>query len=126
MSKYIAVASAVQVIQCDSAMPMYLVDNTPRKDTDFPLADIYIRGSEAHIYADVPGIDAEDLSVCVYEHYVSIEGSRLHKKCRSHKYLCIERQYTDFHRVIKIPFTPTGYNIDLTDGVLHITLISSL
>lgn len=69
-----------------------------------PLTDIYETDEELVIEADLPGVNTEDVSVKVYEDLLIIEGIR-REICEETnlKYFCMERDFKEFRRVLKLP-----------------------
>ncbi len=123
MSNFIAMSSSIKIIRCEKAVPSrYLADGSDDV-MRFPPADICINGDMVQICVEVPGVEAEDLSIYIFEHFVVIEGVKSRDKRNiNNRYLMLERQFSEFRRIFKLPFNPKGYKTELADGVLHLTL----
>jgi HSP20 family protein len=69
-----------------------------------PEIDVFQRGNELVIHADVPGLNKEDLKVDVQEDAVTIQGERRreHEEEREGIYRS-ERSYGTFYRTIPLP-----------------------
>ena len=72
MAEFIKVLSNVKVIKCyKGGIP------DVRRETwseTFPSIDLFVRPGLIRIYADLPGISPEEVSVYIYENYIVIEG----------------------------------------------------
>ncbi len=69
-----------------------------------PLADLYETEENLVLEMDLPGIDPEDVLIKVYEDVIIIEGIKReeHKEKRL-RYICMERSFESFRRIIRIP-----------------------
>jgi HSP20 family protein len=69
-----------------------------------PLVDLYETEDNLVLEMDLPGIDPEDVLIKVYEDVIIIEGiKREGRKEKRLRYLCMERSFESFRRLIKIP-----------------------
>ena len=94
-------------------------------DTAFPPVDVVVAGGHAHIYADLPGVDSDDVFIYIQYDHLVIEGVK-RAKCppsANRRFLRVERLYKPFKRTIQLhaPVNPDSIRSELTDGVLHIT-----
>lgn len=90
-----------------------------------PAVDVFQRGNELIIRADVPGMSRDDLTVEVGDDAVTIRGERKydHEEEREGIYRS-ERSYGSFYRTIPLPegtLTDTA-KANFHDGVLEIVL----
>jgi HSP20 family protein len=71
-----------------------------------PLVDIYDADGRVVVEVELPGFVPENLSVRICYHVLVIEGIKRHD-ChgRAVNYLCMERQFGRFHRLVQIPLT---------------------
>jgi HSP20 family protein len=90
-----------------------------------PDVEVFHRGSELVVRADLPGLRKEDVKVDVTENQLSIEGERQrqHEEEREGVYRS-ERSYGRFSRVIPLPEGVIADQAKATfkDGVLEITM----
>lgn len=97
-----------------------------RETTDFiPFLDMYETGDCLVLEMDLPGIDPEDVLIKIYEDIIIIEGIKREKhEERSFKYLCMERNFVSFRRMVKIPVPvdSTAGKASYNDGVITVTL----
>jgi HSP20 family protein len=94
-------------------------------ETSEPAMDIFEDDKDVIIDVEVPGLNREDLRVRIDEDHVCIEGyKRGGKDVTCLTYLCLERQYGAFRRIVKIPGSvdTTSIQAVLRDGVLRIRL----
>ncbi len=69
-----------------------------------PLVDLYETDDRLVLEMDLPGIDPEDVLIKVYEDILIIEGIKREKhEERGFRYLCMERSFESFRRIIKLP-----------------------
>jgi HSP20 family protein len=91
-----------------------------------PATDVAETEKEIKITAEVPGLNAEDISVSINDACVTIKGTKEEeKKDQKEGYFRQERSYGEFQRVIALP--PYMANIDLAEasmknGILTITI----
>jgi HSP20 family protein len=69
-----------------------------------PLVDVYETDDKLVLEMDLPGIDPEDVLIKVYEDAIIIEGiKREARKEKRLRYICMERSFESFRRMIRIP-----------------------
>jgi len=74
--------------------------------TDRPILDLFETPEKICVMAEVPGIDPDALGVYVYRDYLVLEGETADETRSDGKnYLCLEREFGKFCRVIEIPST---------------------
>ncbi len=101
---------------------LYLQDETSES---CPLLDLYETGNDLVLEMDLPGIDPRDVLIKVYEDIIIIEGIRREaRRDKSIKYICMERSFDSFRRIVNIPVpvrTSDG-RASYNDGVITLTL----
>jgi len=95
----------------------------PRKD--YPPVDIYEGKDEVVFVMDLPGIDIQDVLIKVYRNLFIIEGLKrepVNERCGI--YICMEREFDSFRRIlpIPVPVDPADGRATYSDGVLTVTL----
>ncbi|OGL44919.1 MAG: hypothetical protein A2149_03195 [Candidatus Schekmanbacteria bacterium RBG_16_38_11] len=84
---------------------LHLLDKSKR----FPPVDVYETQDSVYIESELPGINPSNISVYVRSNELSIEGSKsddfapLHEEAEGVKFLCMERSFGTFKRIIKLP-----------------------
>jgi HSP20 family protein len=69
-----------------------------------PLMDLYEMEDSLIFDIDLPGVNPDDVLIKVYGDIVIIEGiKRESKEERRLRYICMERSFESFRRIIKIP-----------------------
>lgn len=69
-----------------------------------PLVDVYETDDKLVLEMDLPGIDPADVLIKVYEDAIIIEGmKREARKEKRLRYICMERSFESFRRMIRIP-----------------------
>lgn len=94
-------------------------------ETAGPLLDLYETADSIIVEADLPGIDPEKIEVWILHGVLTIEGPKRRRVEEPGRvnYLCVERSYDAFRRVLKVtvPINPRK-GVALYDrGVLTIT-----
>ena len=89
-----------------------------------PLVDIKEEPDRFVLYADIPGVNPEDIEVQMDKGLLTIKGERTSDVEDSERFSRIERRHGSFHRRFALPdsadpdgITATGHN-----GVLQITI----
>lgn len=82
---------------------------------------------EAHrfvLYADVPGVDPQDIEVQMDKGMLTVKGERSEVAHESENFSRIERRYGSFHRRFALPDSadPDGISASGRNGVLQITI----
>ena len=92
---------------------------------NYPPVDIYETDNCLFIEMELPGLDIDKISLTVSNDILIVEGE---KKKQMEKgainYLCVERDYGKFKRIIEIPTTgdTTKINAKYDQGLLIVTL----
>lgn len=103
----------------------YGVENTKGISTFTPRLDIHESDKEILIYAEVPGIDENDIEVSFKDGYLNIRGEKKSshsEEKEGRKYS--ERSYGSFERVISLPenVKEDGIEANSKNGVLEIKI----
>jgi len=92
----------------------------------FPPVDIFESEKELIIYLDVPGIKKQDLKVLFEGKHLIVEGTKNIDKSKEKglNFLCLERKFGTFKRIILIGKIPDIERVkaSLSNGVLKITV----
>jgi HSP20 family protein len=108
-----------------------LLGDTPREDGgDFlgsfcPAVDIFDKGGEVVIHAELPGINKEDIDVRVENNVLTIRGKKEQKEeVKDEGYFRSERLYGAFSRSFSLPSTVEASKIaaQYKDGVLTLSI----
>jgi HSP20 family protein len=89
-----------------------------------PLLDLYETEGCLVLEVDLPGIDPEDVLIKAYEDIVIIEGIKKEiREEKEFKYLCMERSFESFRRIVKIPVPVRTHEgkASYNDGVVTLT-----
>lgn len=90
-----------------------------------PEVDVFQRGDQLVVRADLPGLKKEDVNVEIDQNRLTIRGERRQEiEDRSEGIYRSERSYGTFQRSIALPegVTPDDAQASFNDGVLEITL----
>jgi len=90
-----------------------------------PKIDVYEKGGNVVIQADVPGMDEKDLNVELENNIISISGMKKEEHEKKDKnYHQIERSYGSFCRSVQLPdgIQPEKVNAEYKKGVLTVTV----
>ena len=90
-----------------------------------PVVDIFDKGGEVVIYAELPGIKKEDIDVRVENNVLTIRGKKdRREEVKEEGYFRAERTYGAFSRSFSLPTTVEVGKIgaDYRDGVLTLRL----
>ncbi len=102
---------------------VFFSQSDPRKD--YPPVDIYEKKEAVVFVADLPGIEEGDVRIKVYHNLFIIEGMKRQKADdRCGLYICMEREFDSFRRIISIPVpvNPAAGRATYSDGVLTVVL----
>ena len=107
-----------------------LLDNPREDSSDFlgtwsPSVDIFDKGGEVVIHAELPGMKKEDIDVRVENNVLTIRGKKERKdEVKEEGYFRTERAYGSFSRSFSLPTTVEISKIaaDYKDGVLTLRL----
>jgi HSP20 family protein len=90
-----------------------------------PRLDIAEDGQNVYVYAELPGVRKEDVSVTMNdERVLTIKGEKKRPDAGGKNFIRVERGFGSFHRSVHIEAEIEQERISATfqDGVLHITL----
>ena len=90
-----------------------------------PRVDIKEEANRFVIYADLPGIDPQDIEVQMDKGILSIRGERRSESTtETERFSRVERRYGSFHRRFALPDSadPEGVAASGRNGVLEITI----
>jgi HSP20 family protein len=104
-------------------------DFDPRKiPTEFPAINLWSKGEEAIVAAEVPGVSPEKISLQVKDNVLTIEGIR-EQDCKydSPENVCYHRQERSagaFKRMVRLPFkiNSQDVNAEYKKGILTVRL----
>ncbi|GBE01478.1 spore protein SP21 [bacterium BMS3Bbin06] len=101
----------------------YLLNGETRRD--YPPVDIYEREDAVVFVVELPGVLQQDVLAKVYNNLLVIEGvKKQHDNEKKGMFICMEREFSRFRRIIPVPVTvaPDKADAVLKDGILRITL----
>ena len=89
-----------------------------------PLVDIKDEPTRFVLYADIPGVNPEDIDVQMDKGLLTIKGERTSDIDDSERFSRIERQHGSFHRRFALPDSadPDGISATGHNGVLQIVI----
>jgi len=90
-----------------------------------PVVDIFERGDDLVLRAEVPGIDREKLDVSVENNVLTLRGERQRdREVKEESYHRVERSYGAFSRSFTLPATVDSTKIaaNYREGILEIVL----
>ncbi len=90
-----------------------------------PRVDIYERGEEIFVEAEIPGVSASEVEITVQSNRVEIKGRKKETfSSKRIKFLRLEREFGTFRRLITLPGTvvPDKARAFLSNGVLKLCL----
>lgn len=90
-----------------------------------PRVDVKEEGDRFVLYADLPGIDPDDIEVSMEKGLLTIKGERRSESSEeTERYSRVERRYGSFHRRFALPDSadPEGIQAHGRNGVLEITI----
>ena len=105
--------------------------DTPREDNNdslgswSPAVDIFDKGGEVVIHAELPGIKKEDIDVRVENNVLTLRGKKERmEEVKEEGYFRTERAYGAFSRSFSLPSTVEASKIaaDYKDGILTLRL----
>jgi HSP20 family protein len=108
--------------------PVYLApfeDMVSEFDTVSPNVDIYDRGNELVLKADLPGMKKEDIDIHLADNVLTISGETgKEEKVEKENYYRYERSHGSFFRRFELPYDIDAEHIKahMEDGVLEVKL----
>jgi len=92
-------------------------DGTPR-------TNLYDKGNQLEIQAEVPGMTKDDLNIKIQGNYLEISGTRKSDAPEGYKVHRAEREAATFTRSFTLPseIDAEKVNASLSDGILSLTL----
>jgi HSP20 family protein len=90
-----------------------------------PLVDIREEGDRFVLYADIPGVDPQDIEVQMDKGLLTIKGERrAESTSETERYSRVERVHGSFHRRFALPDSadPEGITASGSNGVLRIVI----
>jgi len=90
-----------------------------------PLVDIREEGDRFVLYADIPGVDPQDIEVQMDKGLLTIKGERrAESTAETERYSRVERVHGSFHRRFALPDSadPDGITASGSNGVLRIDI----
>jgi HSP20 family protein len=94
-------------------------------ETVSPSVDIFDKGNELVLKADLPGMKREDIDIHLADNVLTISGeTKKEEKVEKENYYRYERSHGSFFRRFELPYDIDSEHIraHLEDGVLEITL----
>lgn len=91
--------------------------------TWMPRVDVKTSGEDMVVFAEIPGLDCEDVEVDVSEGMLTIKGERKSETEKSEEgWLIQERSYGSFERSLALPegVDPDKITADYKEGVLEV------
>jgi HSP20 family protein len=110
-----------------SMMPFFLrpEGRVSEFDTVSPNVDIYDRGNELVLKADLPGMKKEDIDIHLADNVLTISGETgKEEKVEKENYYRYERSHGSFFRRFELPYDIDAEHIKahMEDGVLEVKL----
>lgn len=106
-----------------------LFDNSPMSSSinhsNYPRVDVYAKGNEINFEFEVPDINKEDIVLSISNDLIVVEGVKKEKmKSGIKNYICMERVYGKFQKVVKVPsIVDTKHaRAEYHDGILTVIL----
>ncbi len=90
-----------------------------------PPVDIYENGDNLVLKAELPGINPDDVEICVEDNNLYLKGERkFEKEVKEENYHRVERTYGSFARAFSLPNSIDSDKVaaNYKDGVLTLTL----
>ena len=90
-----------------------------------PFVDVYERGGEVIVEAEMPGVNKEDIEVTATEDAVEIRAeARREAEERGERYFLRERSYRGFYRKVRLPapVDPKKARATYENGILRVRL----
>lgn len=90
----------------------------------FPAVNVYSRGDEAVLVAEVPGVEPDDLEVSVENDTVTLKGKRTEPGAEQDRCYRRERPQGEFLRTVTLPaaVNPETVRAEYKNGVLKVRM----
>lgn len=90
----------------------------------FPAINIYDQGDETVLFAEIPGVNPDDLELTVLEDTVTLKGKRADESNTADRIYRRERVAGEFTRTLTLPdsVNPDKVQARYKNGVLRVTL----
>lgn len=90
----------------------------------FPPVNVFQKGDDFVVIAEVPGLDKSSLTVEVQKNHLRLAGQRAEGAARGHSYHRRERAVGDFDRTVTLPVAVDADKAAASyeDGILTVTL----
>ncbi len=91
---------------------------------NYPPVDVYEKGASIIFEFEVPDVNKDNLELLISNDLIVVEGSKTESTREGIKnYICMERSYGKFQRVLKIPsiVDPDNAKAEYKDGILFVT-----
>lgn len=109
----------------ERSWPMWLVERPVELGAYSPDVNVYPKGDDIIVEAELPGVKREDVDIRVEGSTLSIRGEKKPTEgVKDEDYYCCERLSGSFHRTLSLPSTvdPTKVEAELKDGILTVRL----
>jgi HSP20 family protein len=90
----------------------------------FPAVNLYDRGNETVLIAEMPGVKSEDVELTVVGDTITLQGRREETPSENEQYYRRERPMGAFNRTVTLPaaVNPDKVKAEYHDGVLRVTM----
>ncbi len=90
----------------------------------FPAVNVYDRGHETVLVAEMPGVRGEDVDLTVVGDSITLQGRREEPPAENEQYYRRERPMGSFTRTVTLPtaVNPEKVKAEYHDGVLRVTM----
>lgn len=106
-------------------LPLPLTERRPLESEWLPDVDMFARGNDLVIQAEIPGVDPKDVSIEVTDNTLTLRGEKkTSKEIREEDYYRSEMSYGSFLRELSIPsgVDPNSINAVYDKGILEIAI----
>jgi len=90
----------------------------------FPAVNVYDRGNETVLVAEMPGVKSEDVELTVVGDSITLQGHREEQPTENEQYYRRERPMGAFTRTVTLPtaVNPEKIKAEYHDGVLRVSM----
>jgi len=90
----------------------------------FPAVNVYDRGNETVLVAEMPGVRSEDVDLTVVGDSITLQGHREEQSAENEQYYRRERPMGVFTRTVTLPaaVNPEKVKAEYHDGVLRVSM----